>query len=139
MSNTTKLGITLKLNKDIVVQREFNVYNYDFEKQISEELLYEIYNVRETIMSYMKEGTLIYMMNNQFNIEEYPAMLDTDKTENPEIFRFSITNGMNEIGACEWDGKAYPPGVRYAVDIRPMLPDIIKNFKSILKGTYVEY
>jgi hypothetical protein len=136
---STKMEFLLTLNDNIVVQRFFNVRGYvpkaknslelhDFVKALSEELHY-----------YLKMKTVIYMMDNQEAINHDPSIMETSFTEGPENFNIYIKVGDTVLNHRQFDGKLYPPKVRYTVDVRPFLKEVLRELTDIFSDRKLTY
>jgi hypothetical protein len=127
----TKMEFLIKLNDNVVIQRYFNVkdYNnsvkygtepYDYIKYLSEKLQYKL-----------KMKTVVYMLDNYYDIEENPQILETSNTEGPEVFNIYVRLNDETICHESFNAKVYPPKVRYTMDIRPEVKNILKELTDI--------
>lgn len=132
--NLTKLEFILTLNDNIVVQRFFNVKDYNPIARRSMDLQNVIKDFTEVFETYLKEKTLVYMMDNYHQIMEDPSILETSNTDGPEYFYLTIKIGDETICQRGMDAKLYPPKVRYTVDIRPQLKNLLKDLTDIFSG-----
>jgi hypothetical protein len=136
-----KMEFLLTLNDNIVVQRYFNVRNYNPDARRSYNLAYFMGQVEEIFNSDLKMKTVMYMMDNQEAIYLDPEILNTSNTEAPENFNMYVKLSDNIIFHRIFDGKLYPPKVRYTVDVRPSLKNILKGLTDIFSADnlYYEY
>jgi hypothetical protein len=140
----TKLEFLLTLNDNIVVQRFFNVKGFNPRAKNSLEL-YEFMKITSDTLKYgLKMKTVIYMMDNKESIMYDPSVMETSFTDEPEYFNLYVK--LNEQTICHriFDGKMFPPKVRYTVDVRPYLKEILKTLTDIFSETnlsfkYLEY
>ena len=123
----TKMEFLLTLNDNIIVQRYFNVKGFNENAKNSVELYNTVSEVYDKIHNDLKMKTLSYMMDNQFQIMSDPAILDTSMTDDDETFNIFIKYNDRVIFQQGWNGKVYPPKVRYTVDVRPHLKSILKS------------
>ena len=123
----TKMEFLLTLNDNIVVQRYFNVRNYNPNARRSYNLAYFMGQVEEIFNSDLKMKTVMYMMDNQEAIYLDPEILNTSNTDAPEYFNMYVKLSDNIIFHRIFDGKLYPPKVRYTVDVRPSLKTYLKD------------
>jgi hypothetical protein len=72
------------------------------------------------------------MLENRFQIEEDSSILETSNTEGPEVFNIILKVGNETICHRIIDAKIYPPKVRYTLDIRPSIKNILRNITDIL-------
>lgn len=129
-----KVEFLLSVNDNIIVQRFFNVrdYNQDAEKSIE---LYEfIKEFKDTFVEYLKEKTFAYMSDNMFEIINNPSILDTSNTDGPEVFNIYLKKDNMTICHRVIDAKMYPPKIRYTVDIRPQLKSVLLGLTDIFSS-----
>ncbi len=71
------------------------------------------------------------MSDNQDAIMNDPTLMETSFTEGSEHFNIHIRIGEQTICHRYFDGKLYPPKVRYTVDVRPFLKDVLRDLTDI--------
>ena len=135
----TKLEFLLTLNDNIVVQRFFNVKGYNPKAKNSFELYQYIKGLKEELDYYLKMKTVIYMMDNKESIIHDPKIMDTSFTEGPEIFNLYVKVGEQTICHRYFDGKKFPPKVRYTVDVRPFLKDVLRELTDIFSNQELSF
>jgi hypothetical protein len=136
---TTKMEFLLTLNDNIVVQRFFNVRGFNSKAKNSIEL-YEFISVfKNELQEYLKMKTLVYMMDNKDVIEHDPTIMETSYTDGPEVFNIFIKLGEQTICHRIFDGKLYPPKVRYTVDVRPFLKETLRDLTDIFSEKKLSY
>ena len=64
-----------------------------------------------------------------------PTVMDTSFTEGAENFNIYIKNGEETLCHRIFDGKIFPPKVRYTVDVRPFLKETLKSLTDIFSET----
>jgi hypothetical protein len=138
-SEITKVEMLLTLNDNIVVQRYFNVKDYNEMARKSTDFYYVMCDVHQKIEKSMKDKTLTYMMDNIYQIMEDPMILETSNTDDAENFNLYIKIGDDILHHRMWDGKVYPPKVRYTVDIRPHLKGILRSVTEVLSTDKLSY
>jgi hypothetical protein len=79
------------------------------------------------------------MLDNQYEIIENPDVLNTSITDGPENFNLIIKLGDMTICHRVFDAKVYPPKVRYTVDLRPKLKNILGGLTDIFSGEDFNY
>ena len=136
---STKMEFLLSLNDNIVVQRFFNVRGYNPKAKNSIELYEFIAEFKEEMQEYLKMKTLAYMMDNQDSIMHDPTIMDTSFTDGPEVFNIFIKLGEQTICHRIFDGKFYPPKVRYTVDVRPFLKERLRGLTDIFSDKKLSY
>lgn len=136
---STKMEFLLSLNDNIVVQRFFNVRGYNPKAKNSIELYEFIAEFKGELQEYLKMKTLAYMMDNQDSIMNDPTIMDTSFTDGPEVFNIYIKLGEQTICHRIFDGKFYPPKVRYTVDVRPFLKETLRGLTDIFSDKKLSY
>ena len=135
----TKMELLLTLNDKIIVQRFYNVKGYNPNSKNSLELYEFLSEVKEDLTLDLKTKTVIYMMDNMNQIIEDESVLDTSMTNGPEYFNIYIKLGEQTLCHRQFDAKLYPPKVRYTVDVRPYLKNILKGLTDIFSGENLTY
>ena len=143
-NDVTKMEFLLTLNDNIVVQRYFNVRNYNPNARKSLDVIQKVNEVATKITEDLKKKTLIYMIDNQSQIEIDPTILDTSNTDGPEYFNIFIKLGNETICHKIVDAKIFPPKIRYTVDVRPHLKSVLRSLTDIFSSedltyTYMDY
>ena len=137
--DSTKMEFLLTLNDNIVVQRFFNVRGYIPKAKNSVELYEFILSLKNELQYALKMKTVIYMMDNRDAIENDPSIMNTSYTEGPEIFNIYVKVGEQTICHRVFDGKFYPPKVRYTVDVRPFLKEVLRELTDIFSNNKLTY
>jgi hypothetical protein len=137
--DSTKMEFLLTLNDNIVVQRFFNVRGYNSKAKNSMELYDLVSSVKDELQYHLKMKTVIYMMDNRDAITNDPSVMNTSYTEGPEVFNIYVKVGDTTICHRVFDGKFFPPKVRYTVDVRPFLKDILRELTDIFSTTKLTY
>jgi hypothetical protein len=133
------MELLLTLNDKIIVQRFYNVKGYNPNSKNSLELYEFLSEVKEDLALDLKTKTVIYMMDNMNQIIEDESVLDTSMTNGPEYFNIYIKLGEQTLCHRQFDAKLYPPKVRYTVDVRPYLKNILKGLTDIFSGENLTY
>lgn len=134
-----KMEFLLTLNENIVVQRFFNVRNFNAQAGLSYDLAYFMKQVEDDFVNDLKMKTVMYMMDNQEAIYLDPEILNTSNTDGPENFNMYVKLADEVIFHRIFDGKLYPPKVRYTVDVRPSLKNILKGLTDIFSAENLSY
>jgi RNase adaptor protein for sRNA GlmZ degradation len=137
--DSTKMEFLLTLNDNIVVQRYFNVRGYNPIAKNSVEFYELINGIKDELQYHLKMKTVIYMMDNSESIMHDPSVMDTSYTDGPEIFNIFVKNGDTTICHRIFDGKFYPPKVRYTVDVRPFLKETLRGLTDIFSDKKLSY
>ena len=137
--DSTKMEFLLTLNDNIVVQRFFNVRGYNPDAKNSLELYQYIKILKEQLQHHLKMKTVIYMIDNKDAIVNDPSVMDTSFTEGSEDFNIYIKIGEQTICHRFFDGKIFPPKVRYTVDVRPFLKDVLRDLTDIFSDQKLSF
>ena len=129
--DSTKIEFLLTLNDNIVVQRFFNVRGYNPKAKNSVDLYDFISQFKRELEYHLKMKTVIYMMDNMNLIINDPLIMETSLTEVSEQFNIYLKIGEQTICHRCVDGKKFPPKVRYTVDVRPFLKNMLKELTDI--------
>jgi hypothetical protein len=129
-----KMEFLITLNNNIVIQRYFNVRGYNSTARASVDLYEYVRELVEAFEQTQKMRTVVYMLDNQFDIIEDSTILDTDNTDGPEIFNFYVKIGDQTICHRLLDAKIFPPKIRYTVDIRQEAKSILRELTDIFSG-----
>lgn len=136
---STKMEFLLTLNDNIVVQRFFNVRGYVAKAKNSLELHDFIKALSDELHYYLKMKTVVYMMDNKDAIVHDPSIMETSFTEGPENFNIYVKVGDTVLTHRQFNGKLYPPKVRYTVDVRPFLKEVLKELTDIFSDRKLTY
>jgi hypothetical protein len=134
-----KMEFLLTLNDNIVVQRFYNVRNFNPQARHSYDLPYFMKQVEDDLVTDLKMKTVMYMMDTQEAIYLDPEILNTSNTDDPENFNMYVKLADDVIFHRIFDGKLYPPKVRYTVDVRPSLKNILKGLTDIFSAENLSY
>jgi len=137
--DSTKMEFLLTLNDNIVVQRFFNVRNYNPKAKNSLDLYEFMKSLSEELHYYLKMKTVVYMMDNRDSIEHDASIMNTSFTDGAEVFNLFVRVGEQTICHRVFDGKRYPPKVRYTVDVRPFLKDVLRELTDIFSNNKLSY
>jgi hypothetical protein len=137
--DSTKMEFLLTLNDNIVVQRFFNVKGYNPKAKNSLEFYEIIKALGEELHYYLKMKTVVYMLDNKDSIAHDPSIMETSFTEGPEVFNIYVKVGEQTICHRGFNGKLYPPKVRYTVDVRPFLKEVLKELTDIFSSKKLSY
>jgi hypothetical protein len=135
----TKLEFLLTVNDNIIVQRFFNVKSYNEKARNSEEFYYYVRHIQSLIQDDLKRRTATYMLDNKFEIFDNPQVMETSITDGPERFNIYIKSTEKVLTHRVFDAKIYPPKVRYTVDLRPHLKEILSDLTDIFSDENLSY
>jgi hypothetical protein len=137
--DVTKLEFLLMCNDNIVVQRFFNVKGFNKHAHKSEEFYDYIRTFCNELKYDLKMRSVVYMLENKYEITENPDVLNTSITEGDENFNLYIKVDNMTICQRSFDAKVYPPKVRYTVDLRPKLKQVLTDLTDIFSGKKFNY
>ena len=129
-----KMEFLITLNNNIVIQRYFNVRGYNNKARASMEFYDYMKDLVYDFEQTQKMRTVVYMMDNQYDILEDPSILETDNTEDSETFNFYVRIGDQTICHRHLDAKLFPPKIRYTVDIRQEAKSVLRDLTDIFSG-----
>ena len=135
----TKVEFLLMCNDNIVVQRFFNVKGFNKNAHKSEQFYDYIKSFCNSLQNDLKMRSVVYMLDNQYEIMENPEVLNTSITEGDENFNLYIKVENLTICQRSFDAKVYPPKVRYTVDLRPKLKSILSELTDIFSDKKFNY
>lgn len=135
----TKMEFLLTCNNNIIVQRFFNVRDFNSEAKFSMEFYNFIKDFKENLCDELKMKSIVYLLDNTFEIQENPEMLNTSFTDGPESFNIFVK--VNEQTICHrvFDAKLYPPKIRYTVDIRPHIKNLLSGLTEIFSSKNFDF
>ena len=136
---TTKMEFLMMVNDNIIVQRFFNVRDFNLKAKNSYELYEFIKDFKETLEREFKMKSVTYLLDNNYEIMNNPEMLNTSFIDGPEFFNIFIK--QNDVTIChrQFDAKVYPPKIRYTVDIRPYIKSILYELTDIFSAEDLTY
>ncbi len=129
----------LTVNDNIIVQRFFNVKSYNEKARNSEEFYDYVRHIQSLIQDDLKRRTATYMLDNKFEIFDNPQVMETSITDGPERFNIYIKSTEKVLTHRVFDAKIYPPKVRYTVDLRPHLKEILSDLTDIFSDENLSY
>ena len=137
--DSVKLEFLMMVNDNIIVQRFFNVREFNNEGKNSLELYELLREFKDDIQTQLSLKTVTYMTDNIYEITNNPAILETSYTDGPEYFNIFIK--QNDVTIChrQVDAKIYPPKVRYTVDVRPHLKNLLMSLTDIFSDENLTY
>ena len=138
-NDVTKVEFLITLNNNFVVQRFFNVKGYEERAEKSVDLYEYVKYLSESLQTKLRNKCMVYMLDNRYQIEEDSSVLETSNTDGPEIFNIILKVGNKTICHRVIDAKLYPPKVRYTLDIRPDIKNILRELTDILSDKNLSF
>jgi hypothetical protein len=123
----------------LTVQRFFNVRGFNPKAKNSLELYDFMKSIKESLTYDLKMKTVSYMMDNKDAIMHDQNVMSTSYTDDAEYFNLYVKIGEQTICHRIFDGKLFPPKVRYTVDVRPFLKDILRGLTDIFSDYRLTY
>lgn len=128
-----KFEFVFYINRNIICQRYFTVKNFNKQSVRSMDIVYCLRNVTEMIKKDLKNKTYEFLWS-QYNpyVEQKPEDIVKEEPQAEDIFDFEIKIDDNVVAHSQIRGNDYPQRVRYSVDIRKMIPEIIAEIQGTL-------
>lgn len=129
-----KCEFILYINKNIICQRYFNVRNFNKDVINSIDLYYCISDSVELIESDLKNKSVDYLWKsfNPYKEQLEEEIVKENIFENEDVFDFEIKVDDRVIIAKQFTGNIYQQRVRYSVDVRKIIPEIIAKITETL-------
>lgn len=137
--DSTKLEFLMMVNDNIIIQRFFNVRDFNYDAKYSVELLEYLNEFKKLFNHRLKMKTIDYMLENSYEIQGNPSVLDTSYTDGPEHFHIIIKQGDMTICHHRMDAKLFPPKIRYTVDIRPHIKSLLSALTDIFSDENLSF
>ena len=137
--DVTKMEFLMTVNSNIIVQRFFNVRDFNPEAKSSLEFYEFLENFKTQLCEELKMKSVVYLLDNENEIIENPEVLNTSYTDGPETFNIYIK--INDTTICHrvFDAKLYPPKIRYTVDIRPHIKSLLSGLTEIFSSKNLNF
>ena len=133
-NDVTKLEFLMMVNDNIIVQRFFNVRDFNPSAKNSIEFNEFMNNLIENLNYQLKMKSVSYLLENQYDITNNPNLLNTSYVDGPEYFNIYLKQGDRVLCYRRFDAKIYPPKVRYTVDIRQTIKGILSDLTSLFSA-----
>lgn len=130
----TKLEFLMMVNDNIIVQRYFNVRDYNPDAKNSVDFKEYMDELIDTLNYQLKMKAVSYLLENQYDITNNPNLLNTSYVDGPEYFNIYLKQGDKLLCHRRFDAKIYPPKVRYTVDIRQTIKGILSELTSLFSA-----
>lgn len=135
-----RFEFVLYINDHIICQRYFNIREYNEDSLNSYELKELMDNIAGMnidnfgklgiIPKYLKDKSVDYLWDNYnpyATQKEETVKNIFDKIDN---FQFEIKVDKKVVAKSEFSGNFFPPKVRYAVDVREIIPSIMTEIRQ---------
>ncbi len=134
-----KLEFLMKVNDNIIVQRFFNVREFKDNAKNSVDLHNLLSEFKCDFEYQLKMKTAVYMLDNMYEIMNNPSVLETSFTDGPEYFNIYVKQGDKVLINRQIDAKPYPPKIRYTVDVRPFLKNLLVSLSDIFSSENLSF
>ena len=124
-----KFEFTLYLNDNIIVQRFFNIIGFNNRAINSLNFKEAIDDNMYLIQSVLKDRTLDFITEHQRHFLETK---DYEQNVSKDVMKIVVKHDGKVIAYREWDATIYPVKVRYTVDIRQHIYDLITRVQKCL-------
>jgi hypothetical protein len=138
-NDVTKLEFLMMVNDNIIVQRFFNVKDFNSNAKNSINFYEYMNEMIEGLNYQLKMKAVTYLLENQYDITNNPNILNTSYIDGPEYFNIYLKQGEKLLCHRRFDAKIYPPKIRYTVDIRQTIKGILQELTSILSAKNLSY
>tara|TARA_R110002153_G_scaffold1215_3_gene5995 strand:- start:14443 stop:14880 length:438 start_codon:yes stop_codon:yes gene_type:complete len=131
-----KFEFVLYINGNIICQRYFTVRNFKTKslKSIeSQDCLDECVRLIEKDLK-GKTYEYLYRSYNPYKKQLQEDIISENIFENEDVFDFEIKTEDRFIGKRRFTGNVYPQRVRYSVDVRKIIPALIKEIQETFSG-----
>ena len=135
----TKLEFLMLVNDNIIVQRYFNVREFNPDARNSMDFKEYMDELLEKVNYQLKMKAVTYLLENQYDITNNPNILNTSYLDGPEYFNIYLKQGEKLLCHRRFDAKIYTPKVRYTVDIRQTIKSILQDLTSIFSSKNLSY
>lgn len=138
-----KFEFILYINNNIVCQRYFSVKDFNPMSLRSIESKECIDACVDMLKKDLKDKTMDYLEKNYNPWKEQTQedIIVENIYDNEDVFDFEIRVDEKSIIRKQFTGNVYPQRVRYSVDIRKIIPDLIREIQESYSLEYysVEY
>lgn len=117
------------MNDRIIVKRNFDIIGYNERAINSNNFREAVDYVVNTIKSELRYKSINYMLDNINGFYDNPNM---ESNDSKDLLRFEIKCKDRLIALRVWDATIYPAKVRYTINIRENIFDIIYKIQRTL-------
>ena len=124
----------MMVNDNIIVQRYFNVRDYNPDARNSVDFKDYMDDLIENLNYQLKMKAVSYLLENQYDVTNNPNLLNTSYVDGPEYFNIYLKQGDKLLCHRRFDAKIYPPKIRYTVDIRQTIKGILSELTGLFSA-----
>jgi hypothetical protein len=127
-----KFEFVLYINGNIICQRYFTVRNFKSKSLKSIDSKYCLDECVRLIQKDLKKKTYEYLYKsyNPYKKQLQEDIISENIFDNEDVFDFEIKTDDRLIGKKRFTGNVYPQRVRYSVDVRKIIPALIKEIQE---------
>lgn len=129
------------INNHIICQRYFNIRDYNEDVLQSLELKELMDTIAGTsnngiigdmgiIPKFLKEKSVDYLWNNFDPYAEPASNVKEPSKDKNDTYQFEIKVDKMTVAKTQFSGNVFPPKIRYAVDIKEIIPSIIAEIRQ---------
>lgn len=136
-NESTKFEFLLTLENNIICQRYFTVKGYNPDVRRSLDLYYTVQKAVEQIQNNLKKKAVEFLyetQNENFYKNKNNSNGENEQLAEPtnENFVLQIKIGDDVVIARQFSASIYPAKVRYTVDIRPEIRNILNDITETM-------
>lgn len=126
----------LYINGNIICQRYFHIKGFNDDSVNSSVMLNTHGECVDIIKSHLKNKTYDYLWGyyDPYKTQTDEEIPRTNIWEKEDVFGFEIRIDKATVAYSKFTGNVYPPRVRYQVDIKELIPEIISEIRNGLGG-----
>lgn len=124
-----KFEFTLYLNDNIIVQRFFNIIGFNQRAINSMNFKEAVDDNMHLIQSVLKDKALDFITEHRRHFLETQ---DYEQNTSKDMMKIVVKHDGKVIAYREWDATIYPVKVRYTVDIRQHIYELITRIQKCL-------
>jgi hypothetical protein len=120
---------TLLLNDNIIVKRNFDIIGFNQKATVSNNFREAVDYATDLIKSDLRKKSIQYMLE---NINSFYVIPGFDTNDSKDVMTFQVTQKGRLIAERKWDATIYPARIRYTVNIKPIIFEIITKIQKTL-------
>lgn len=124
-----RFEFTLYLNDNIIVQRFFNVIGFNEKAVRSLNFKEVVDNNADIIKAHLRDHAIDFMTANYMMYENDPSY---DQKESNDVIKMVVRMDGNVLAYREWDASIYPASVRYKVNVKNHIYEMITSIQKCL-------
>lgn len=133
----TKFEFILTLGKNIVIQRYFNVKEFNYKSKNSMDMYHEVSEICEDISRDLKLKSMDFSYEEQNYITD-SSNLEDDPINKDDYFLMEVKLGNDVFISRIFPAYVFHPRARYTVDIRPKIKNYLSDLGNVLSSTELD-